>query len=253
MFEHPLYSPKSAFKRCKILPINLLERYGAGWIVWENLEDLPTLWVFYQKDKSLTIKTQSVVQTLNWNYLKESHLLLLYKNKNSEPEAYEIYETKDGQYLQLKSVTSEQIFYAMQETAISADMREEVLVVPISEILGEDYQNYPTQITAEAKIAKKTIAFGCIGHAVILLLGIFTVGRAAGLLFVIAPCTYLLWIPAYTSATIKASRAKQNFSAFGLKKIGENYSGITYLLEQFMIGLMGFCVLVVIYYINIHI
>jgi hypothetical protein len=240
MFEHPLYSPKSAFKRCKNLPVNLIERYDMGWIVWEKLEDLPTLWVFYQKDKLLTIKTQSVAQTLSWNYLKESRLLLLYKNKNSEPEAYEIYETKDGQYLKLKNVANEQVFYAVLETMIDADMREYLLTFSIDVLLGKDYSNYPTHILTEAKIAKKTMALGCLVHAIILVASAFTVESLVTLVCLVSPFTYLFGIPAYTSKRIKELRAKQNFSSFGLKKIQENYSGFTYLVLRFAIGFVGF-------------
>jgi hypothetical protein len=246
MENHPIYKPQSSFKKKEKLGNDFFRH---RYFVWENLENLPNLWTFYEDTNNLTVESKTGKKNLKWSIL--SHLKLLsIQAQNGEIDQnsnYEIWQSSDNKYCELHGVLDGKIIRLMREDAVEEVYHKDLIRLPLQEITKTEHYQVETYLKKEDELKKQTQNGGCAFYlisSIIVLL--FVLGIKQPAIFILYLMSYFVVMPMRITNKIAKLRLANMELAYNQKVLARSNSIGAYFMSNVSAALGGGVVIAVV-------
>ena len=167
MFQHPLYKPTGEFQRVKALPANF-SLPNEGWFVWETDPNFAQYWQFRAEKKEFYTfsKTGKTFQT--WGFYTKSALLHIENTGATITEAWEIWQTNEANYVQLRNPADGRCLYLLHEQETGLQIFNDLIFKPLSEIPNLNNALVQSQAKREIQTLRAHTNWGCAVHGFLL-------------------------------------------------------------------------------------
>ena len=246
MNPNRFYNPLSEFKKKEKFS-NDFFRYR--YFVWEQLEDLPTLWTFYEDTNNLIVESKTGKKNLKWSILSHLKLLSIQAQNGiiDQNSNYEIWQTSDNVYYELRGVLDGKLVRLMREEAVEEVYRKDLIRLPLSEIVKTEHYQVETYLQQENKLKKQTQNAGCLFYLVsIFVVGFITLETEQLAVFMLYLISYFVAVPIYTTSKIDALRQKNTEITYHQKVLAQRNNFGAYFMPNLGAALGWGAVIVVI-------
>lgn len=115
--------------------------FSCQYYVWEDANETPALWTFYEESQTLKIETKAGKKYYKWSVLQHSKLLCITEKDHTntatdELNCYEMWGYKTADYYKLKSVSG-QLIYMVKEDIV-ANMHPNNAALPTKNEIEEN-------------------------------------------------------------------------------------------------------------------
>lgn len=167
MFQHPLYKPTGEFQRVKALPANF-SLPNEGWFVWEIDPNFAQYWQFRAEKKEFYTFSKSGKTFQTWGFYTKSALLHIENTGATTAEAWEIWQTNEPNYMQLRNPADGRRLYLLHEQETGLQIFNDLIFKPLSEIKNLNNALVQSQAKREIQTLQAHTNWGCVVHGVLL-------------------------------------------------------------------------------------